>query len=135
DADQHARQLVSNAKKNADQIVAQAKAQAETAISEAKSEAERRRLTAQREVEELTRQKDNITTHLAQVRQLLGGQLGIQMPPMEAAVAPAPVQPAVESAPVGSSAAPVARPVSNGAARPATAAGEGKANDEDWWTE
>ena len=41
-------------------------------LSEAKNDAERRRLTAQREVDELTRQKDNISGHLAQVRQLLG---------------------------------------------------------------
>jgi hypothetical protein len=30
---------------------------------------------SQREVDELTRQKDSIASHLAQVRQLLGGQL------------------------------------------------------------
>ncbi|HEX3513280.1 MAG TPA: cellulose-binding protein, partial [Trebonia sp.] len=104
------------------------------AISEAKTEAERRRLTAQREVEELTRQKDNITTHLAQVRQLLGGQLGIQMPPMEPAVAAPPPKQAVESAPVAS--APVSRPAGNGTApRPAGPTGEGQASEEDWWTE
>ena len=75
EADQHSQQLVSNAKKNADQIVSQAKAQAESLLSEAKTDAERRRLTAQREVDELTRQKDDISSHLAQVRQLLGGHL------------------------------------------------------------
>ena len=31
-------------------------------------------LSTQREVDKLTRQKDSIATHLAQVRQLLGGQ-------------------------------------------------------------
>jgi vacuolar-type H+-ATPase subunit E/Vma4 len=75
DADQHARQLVSNAKKNADQIVTGAKTQADQLLSEVKADAERRRAAAQREVDELTRQKDSIASHLAQVRQLLGGQL------------------------------------------------------------
>ena len=75
DADSHARQLVSNAKKNADQIVSQAKSQADQLLAETKADAERRRAAAQREVDELTRQKDSIATHLAQVRQLLGGQL------------------------------------------------------------
>jgi hypothetical protein len=127
---------VSNAKKNADQIVAQAKAQADQLLSETKADADRRRVASQREVDELTRQKDNITTHLAQVRQLLGGQLGIQLPPMDAAMtAPAPVKPAVESPPPVAS-APVSRPAGNGTApRPAGANGEAKDDDENWWTE
>jgi hypothetical protein len=66
---------VSNAKKNADQIAGQAKAQADQLLAETKADAERRRVAAQREVDELTRQKDSIASHLAQVRQLLGGQL------------------------------------------------------------
>ena len=73
---------MSNAKKNADQIVSQAKTQAEQLLAEVKADAERRRAAAQREVDELTRQKDSIASHLAQVRQLLGGQL----PGMEPAV-------------------------------------------------
>ena len=40
------------------------------------------RAAAQREVDDLTRQKDSIASHLAQVRQLFGGQL----PGMETAV-------------------------------------------------
>ena len=67
DADSHARQLVSNAKKNADQIVSQAKTQAEQMLAETKADAERRRAAAQREVDELTRQKDSIASHLVQV--------------------------------------------------------------------
>jgi hypothetical protein len=82
-------------------------AQAEQALSGAKTEAERRRITAQLEVDELTRQKDNISSHLAQVRQLLGGQPGIQLPPTENGTAP----------------------------RPAAANGEAKASDDDWWSE
>ena len=79
----HARQLAGNAKKNADQIVSQAKTQAKQMLAETKADAERRRAAAQREFEELTRQKDSIAIHLAQVRQLLGGQ----MPGMDAAPA------------------------------------------------
>ena len=75
DADQHARQLAGNAKKNADQMVGQAKTQAEQLLAEVKADAERRRAATQREVDDLTRQKDSIASHLAQVRQLLGGQL------------------------------------------------------------
>ena len=91
DADSHARQLVSNAKKNADQIVSQAKSQAEQMLAETKADAERRRAAAQREVDELTRQKDSIATHLAQVRQLLGGQLpGMGANPAMQAPAPKP---------------------------------------------
>ena len=71
----HARQLVSNAKKNADQIVSQAKTQAEQLLAEVKADSERRQAAAQREVDELTRQQDSIASHLAQVRQLMGGQL------------------------------------------------------------
>ena len=74
DADSHARQLVSNAKKNADQIVSQAKTQAEQMLAETRADAERRRVASQREVDELTRQKDSIASHLVQVRQLLGGR-------------------------------------------------------------
>jgi len=129
-------------------------------MSEAKTEAERRRVTSQREVEELTRQKDNISSHLAQVRQLLGGQLGVPMPPsMDPAVSAPPAKPAItEPAPApapagngggapgvapaavrqagnGAPAAPAAqapRPAGNGvAAKP-----EGKPeDDENWWTE
>jgi len=134
--------------------VSQAKAQAEALLTEAKTEAERRRVTSQREVEELTRQKDNIASHLSQVRQLLGGQLGGAVPNMDQAVAAGQAKPAIaESAPAGSGGgmppgpAPAAavrqagngtataqaqRPVGNGG----TGAKEGKPeNDEDWWTE
>ena len=41
-------------------------------MSEAKAEAERTRRAAQRQVDELTRQRDSITGHLDQLRHLLG---------------------------------------------------------------
>lgn len=68
--DLHARQLVSNTETNADQIISQAKAQADQLLTEVKADAERRRAAAQREVDELTGQKDSIASHLAQVCQL-----------------------------------------------------------------
>jgi len=62
--------------------VSQAKAQADQLLAETKADAERRRAAAQREVDDLTRQQDSIATHLAQVRQLLVGQLpGTALPP------------------------------------------------------
>ena len=64
--------------------MSQAKAQADQLLAETKADAERRRVAAQREVDELTRQKDSIVTRLAQVRQLLGGSHGTEM------IAPAP---------------------------------------------
>jgi hypothetical protein len=116
DADQHARQLVSNAKKNADQIVSQAKTQAEQLLAEVKADSERRRAAAQREVDELTRQKDPIASHLAQVRQLMGGQL----PGMDSAASKA------------------ENSTSTALAVPAPDSGKhGKRQDdeEDWWVE
>jgi hypothetical protein len=63
-------------------------------LAETKADAERRRATAQRDVDELTRQKDSIASHLAQVRQLLGGQL-----PMDAAVTAMQPKPAIAADP------------------------------------
>jgi len=89
-------------------------------MTEARTEAERRRVTAQREVDELTRQKDNIASHLAQVRQLLGGQLGAvpNVPNMDPSVGAPQAKPAIaESAP-----APKPAPAPAPATAPATAA-------------
>jgi hypothetical protein len=46
--------------------------QTDKLISEARAEAEQNRRSAQREVDELTRQRDSITGHLDQLRALLG---------------------------------------------------------------
>ena len=119
---------------------------------------------ARREVDELTRQKDSIASHLAQVRQLLGGQLpGGVDPAMSAAQA----KPAIAADPALSApgaaprngagqAAPTtvqpatqvsAAPTQVQAQRPAPANGgaatqangkqgpSGKEDEEDWWTE
>src|SRR5215472_1092850 len=76
---QRARQLVSTAKRNADQLLAQAKAQADQLLAAAKNEIEPHRAGLQRKVDELTTRKDSVTSHLAQLRQLLGS------PPVAAA--------------------------------------------------
>jgi cell division septum initiation protein DivIVA len=78
DADQYARQLVGTAEKNADQIAGQAKTQAGQLLAEVNADAERRRAATHREVDDLTRQKDSIASHLAQVRQLLPGMNAVQ---------------------------------------------------------
>ena len=111
DADQHSRQLVSNAKKNADQIVAQAKAQADQLLADTKSEADRVRTAAQRHVDELNKQKESVAAHLAQISQLLGGQ----MPGLADALTNRPAAPAVQqAAPKAVTSAP---PSGNGARR------------------
>ena len=93
EADPHAKQLVANAKKNADQIVAEAKARPSSSSPRPRPRPSARRTAAQREVDELTRQRDSITTHLAQLRQLLGGArapgLRSRSPPIAAAPAEA----------------------------------------------
>jgi hypothetical protein len=72
EADDQAKALVSGARRNADQLVTEAKAHAEMLLGEAKSEAVRIQTTARREVADLTRQRDAITGHLTQLRNLLG---------------------------------------------------------------
>jgi cell division septum initiation protein DivIVA len=78
DAGQHARQLAGNAEKNAGQIAGQAKTQAEQLLAEVSADAGRRRAATHREVDDLTRQKDSIASHLAQLRQLLPGMNAVQ---------------------------------------------------------
>jgi hypothetical protein len=78
---------VGDAEKNAGQIVGQAKAQAEQLLAEVNADAERRRAATHREVDDLTRQKDSIATHLAQVRQLLPGMNAVQAAQPKPAIA------------------------------------------------
>ncbi|HWG14002.1 MAG TPA: hypothetical protein VG268_12095, partial [Streptosporangiaceae bacterium] len=130
-----------------------------------KSDAERSRAAAQRQVDDLTRQKDSISSHLAQLRQLLGGGV----PGMEAestsSVPSAPSRPAISDAPRSPAPAPAApvqeapKPANGGApqapaqrqapaqqnqpARSGAPAANGAkqgangkaADDEDWWPE
>ena len=79
---EHRLTLPEHRRDDIDQIAGQARTQADQLLAEVKADAERRRAAAQREADELTRQKDSIAGRLALVRQLLGGQL----PGMETAV-------------------------------------------------
>jgi hypothetical protein len=76
---------VADARRDADQIDAQAKAEARAQAAHAKAQAdqlmadnqaelERHRAAAQREVDELNRQRDAITTSLEELRRLITGQ-------------------------------------------------------------
>ena len=49
-------------------------------LAEVNADAERRRAASRREVDDLTRQKESIASHLAQVRQLLPGMNAVQAP-------------------------------------------------------
>jgi cell division septum initiation protein DivIVA len=120
-AEQHSKQLVSNAKKNADQIVAQA----DQLMSDTKNELERHRAAWQREVDELTKQKDAITSHLDQLRGLLGGQMPPTGPPAKAA------QPAASGGQSSSAApAPSRSPLPNDHPSPPTAPGGPGSDDQ-----
>jgi hypothetical protein len=75
EADQHSRQLVSSAEQNAGQIVAQAKAHGDQLLTGTNNEIGRLQAAAQRELGELAKQKECISSYLAQIRQLLSTQL------------------------------------------------------------
>ncbi len=82
----------------------------------------------QRQVDELTRQRDSITSHLAQLRQLLGGAALPGMEP-EPAVTAAPPKPAL-AAPAPAS----ERPSTPAPSAPAKPAGKSE-DDAEWWQE
>ena len=72
DAETQAKELLSNARRNADRVVAEAREHAEKQIGDALTESERERTTAARQVEDLNRQRESITTYLDELRNLLG---------------------------------------------------------------
>ena len=72
DAEQHAKELLSNARRNADRVVAEAREHAEKQISDSMIESERERTSATRQVEDLNRQRESITSYLDELRNLLG---------------------------------------------------------------
>jgi hypothetical protein len=105
------------------------------------------RNNAQRQVDELNKQKESVGAHLAQISQLLGGTMpgladvlkaGSQQP----AVAPAPAKAVTagpaEAAPVAAAAAAPARhsapPAPDGTAK-ASANGKPGEGEDEWWTE
>src|SRR5262249_47492258 len=79
--------------------------QADQLLADTRSEIERHRAAAQREVDELSKQKESISTHLAQISQLLG----TQMPGLADALKP-PARPAVAAAAPKAVAPPPAAP-------------------------
>jgi hypothetical protein len=116
------------------------------------------RTSAQRQVDELNKQKESVAAHLSQISQLLGGQMNladalkpspaVQAPPAKAVTAPptgngSPAQKATVAAPVrpsapgGQHAAP-ARPDAPTQAAPTKQSASAKADNADeqeWWTE
>jgi len=100
-------------------------------VSEAKAEAERSRSSAQRQVDELTRQRDSITSHLAQLRQLLGGA---PLPSMEEP-APAVAAPAPKPALAATSSIGHDKPVTASAAPASRKSSTEPAEDAEWWQE
>jgi hypothetical protein len=80
-------------------------------LADTKSEADRVRTSAQRQVDELNKQKESVAAHLAQISQLLGGQMpGIAdaLKPKPAPAVQAPAPKAVTSAPPAGNGAPAA---------------------------
>lgn len=80
EADEYAKVLIASARQNADQVIAEARLYADKALSEGQAEAERNRRAAQRQIDELVRQRDSIAGHLDQLRHLLGAR---QVPPLD----------------------------------------------------
>jgi hypothetical protein len=60
-------------------------------VADSRNEIERHRAAAQREADELTKQTESISSHVAQIRQLLGTQLAVDGKPAK------PAKPAVGS--------------------------------------
>jgi len=121
-------------------------------MADTKSEIDRHRAAAQREVDDLTRQKESISTHLAQISQLLGGQMpglsealkpaqqtrhAVGAPAPKAVAAPAPPAPREEPRPAQAQSAPAnsGGQAPAGAQKQPVSAKAAKANDDEWWTE
>jgi hypothetical protein len=82
EANERARQLVDDAQRDADRVLADVRVTAQQMQAEADAEADRRRAAVQRELDDLTKQKDEVSRHLAQMRQLVGSLLpeGLELP-------------------------------------------------------
>jgi cell division septum initiation protein DivIVA len=64
--------VVSQATDEAAEIVAKAQAKADKMLAEAEASAGERRVAIQRELDELTRQRDGVAEHLAKMRAVFG---------------------------------------------------------------
>jgi hypothetical protein len=128
-------------------------------LADTKNEIERHRASAQHEVDDLSRQKESISSHLAQISQLLGTQMpgladalkpqqsrhavGAPAPKAVAppAQAPAPAREERQPVPAQAQAQPQQAPAPTGGQAPAGAqkqpvsAKAAKGNDDEWWTE
>ena len=71
EVDEQTRNLVEVAKAEATKLREEARAEVDKLITESRVEAERTRANTQREVDDLTRQRDSITGQLGQLRELL----------------------------------------------------------------
>jgi vacuolar-type H+-ATPase subunit H len=72
EAEEQAHDTVSQAREEADDIVAKAQVKAEKILAEAELTAIDRREAIQRELEELTRQRDGVAEHVAKMRAVFG---------------------------------------------------------------
>ncbi|HSK26251.1 MAG TPA: hypothetical protein VK894_05000, partial [Jiangellales bacterium] len=91
ETDEQTRHTLSTARRTAERTVAEAEAAAEKLLADARAEAAEVTSAARREVDELGRQRDGITSHLSQLRSLLG---------VVPSVGPGePAQPAVQAGP------------------------------------
>ena len=70
DGERDAEALFAEAREKAEQIISQARSRADQVLADGEAEAERRRAPLQRELDELTKQKNEVAEHLAQMRQL-----------------------------------------------------------------
>jgi hypothetical protein len=122
-------------------------------MADTKSEIDRHRAAAQHEVDDLSRQKESISTHLAQISQLLGTQMpglsdalkapqqtrhAVAAPAPKAVAAPAPAPAPAREEPrpsVPQQQAPPGGQAPAGAQKQPVSAKAAKANDEEWWTE
>src|SRR4029450_1672937 len=83
DSEADASDIIDKAKNFADRAVADAKSEADQLVFDAKTYAEVTKQTAEREVAELTRQRDAVTNQLTQLREMLSGLAGLGTLPSE----------------------------------------------------
>jgi cell division septum initiation protein DivIVA len=83
DSEAESNEILEKAKSFADRTVADAKSEADQLVFDAKTHAEVTKQTAEREVAELTRQRDAVTNQLTQLREMLSGLAGLGTLPTE----------------------------------------------------
>lgn len=82
DSEAEANEITAKAKSFAERTVSDARSEAEQLLFEARTHAEVTKQTAEREVSDLTRQRDTVTAQLNQLREMLSGLAGaVPVPP------------------------------------------------------